>query len=105
MKVISFFSRFAIICNVAFLLFVFFGKLEAQKTVTSGRDTIVAVPFLKNLVIVLGVSAIIVNLLICMVYAVIVVLGKQQIIPKWLAVVNVLFFIFQIFYFFFRQYN
>ncbi len=71
MKVISFFSRFAVICNIAFLLFIFFSKLEIQKPVTQGRDTVIAVPFLKDLVITLGISAIIINLVMCIVYAVI----------------------------------
>ena len=102
MKVISFFSRFAIVCNIAFLLFIFFSKLEAQKPVTNSHDTVVEVPFLKDVVITLGISAIIINLIMCIVYALIVVMGRQRIIPKWLATVNALFFIFQVFYFFFR---
>ena len=102
MKVISFFSRFAVICNIAFLLFIFFSKLEANKTVTQGRDTVVAVPFFKDIIITLGILAIIINLLMCIVYAVMVVMGRERIIPKWLAIVNFLFFIFQVFYFFFR---
>jgi uncharacterized protein YacL len=103
MKIVSFFSRFAIICNIAFLLFIFFSKLEAQKPVTQGRDTVVAVPFFKDLIITLGVSAIIINLIMCIVYSVIVVLGRQRILPQWLAVINFLFLIFQGWYFFFRK--
>ena len=103
MKVISFFSRFAVICNIAFLLFTLFSKLEAQKPVVHSRDTVIAVPFFKNLIITLGISAIIINFIMCIAYAVIVVMGRQKIIPKWLAIVNFLFFIFQVFYFFFRQ--
>lgn len=102
MKVISFFSRFAVICNIAFLLFIFFSRLEAQKPVTQSRDTVIAVPFFKDLIITLGIAAIIINLLMCIVYAAIVMVGRQRIIPKWLAIVNFLFFIFQVFYFFFR---
>ena len=103
MKVLSFFSRFAVVCNVAFLLFIFFSRLEAQKHVTPGRDTAVAVPFFKDLIITLGISAIIVNLIMCIVYAIVIVLGRQRILPKSLVIINFLFFIFQVFYFFFRQ--
>lgn len=102
MKVLSFFSRFAIVCNIAFLLFVLFSKIEAQKPVTQGRDTVVAVPFFKDLIITLGISAILINLIMCIIYAVIVVMGRQRIIPKWLAITNFLFFIFQVIYFFLR---
>ncbi|MEO6219897.1 MAG: hypothetical protein ABIO81_05680 [Ginsengibacter sp.] len=103
MKVIAFFSRFAVICNVAFLLFICFSKLEAQKPVIPGRDNVVAVPFFKDLIITLGISAILINLIMCIVYVVIVVIGRQRILPKWLVIANFLFFIFQVFYFFFRQ--
>lgn len=102
MKVISFFSRLTIICNIAFILFIFIAKMEAQKPVTQSRDTVVAVPFFKDIIITLGVSAIIINLLMCIVYSVIVIIGRQKIIPKWLAIVNFLFLIFQFLYFFFR---
>ena len=76
--------------------------MEAQKPVTQSRDTVVAVPFFKDIIITLGVSAIIINLLMCIVYSVMVIIGRQKIIPKWLAIVNFLFLIFQFLYFFFR---
>ncbi|MEO8110980.1 MAG: hypothetical protein ABI594_13140 [Ginsengibacter sp.] len=103
MKVLAFFSRFAIVCNVAFLLFIFFSRLEAHKHVTQGKDVAVAVPFFKDLIITLGVLAIIVNLIMCIVYAIVIVLGRQRILPRTLVIINFLFFIFQVFYFFFRQ--
>ncbi|MDQ2864567.1 MAG: hypothetical protein M3R50_13160 [Bacteroidota bacterium] len=102
MKVIAFFSRFTIICNIAFLLFIFLGKMEARKPVTHNVDTVTAVSYFKDIIITLGVLAIIINLLMCIVYSVIVILGRQKILPKRLAVINCLFLIFQIFYFFFR---
>lgn len=103
MKVLSFFSRFAVICNVAFILFIFFSRLEAQKHAEHARDAVAAVPFFKDLVITLGILAIIINLIMCIVYAVVIVLGKQRILLKSLVIINFLFFIFQVFYFFFRQ--
>ena len=102
MKVVSFFSRFAIICNIAFLLFILLGKMEAKKPVTTGRDTVVAVSYFKDIIITLGVAAIIVNLIMCIVYSVLVVTHKQNMIPKWLAIVNSLFLILQFLYFFYR---
>lgn len=102
MKVVSFFSRFTIICNIAFLLFIFLGRMEAKKTVTQSRDTVVAVSYFKDIIITLGAGAIIINLIMCIVYSVIVIIGKQNIIPKWLAIVNSLFLILQFLYFFYR---
>jgi hypothetical protein len=102
MKVVSFFSRFAIICNVAFLLFVFFQKMEARKRVSENSDTVIAVPYFKDIIITLGVAAILVNILLCIVYAILIVTGKQHMIPKWFAIVNLLFLILQFLYFFYR---
>ena len=102
MKVISFFSRLTIICNIAFLLFIFLGKMEAQKPVTQSRETVVAVPFFKDIIITLGVSAIAINLIMCLIYSVIVIIGRHKMLPKWMAFVNLLFLIFQFLYFFFR---
>ena len=102
MKVVSFFSRFAIVCNIAFLLFIFLGKMEAGKPVTQPGDTVVAVSYVKDIIITLGVAAIIINMLLCIVYAVLIIIGKQRLLPKWLAIVNCLFLILQFLYFFFR---
>jgi len=102
MKVISFFSRFTIICNCCFLLFIFLGKLEARKPVSPVPDKVVPVSYFKDIIITLGISAIIVNLLMCIVYSVIVIMGKQNLLPKWLAIVNFLFLILEFLYFFFR---
>lgn len=101
MKVISFFSRFTLICNIAFLLFILFSKMEAQKPVTHGRDTVEVIPFFKDMVITLGFSAIVINLLMCLVYSVLVITGKQFLFPKWLAAINFIFLILQFYFFFF----
>ncbi|HEV2832229.1 MAG TPA: hypothetical protein VGW31_09650 [Hanamia sp.] len=100
MKVISFFSRFTLICNIAFLLFIIFSKVESGKPVTGDSNTVIPVPFFKDLIITLGFSAIIINLIICIVYSVIVIIGKPYLLPKWLAAINFVFLILQ-FYFFF----
>jgi hypothetical protein len=102
MKVVSFFSRFAIICNIAFLLFIFMGKMEARKPVTPDADRVVAVSYVKDIIITLGFAAIIINIIICIVYSILIVIGKQKLIPKSLAVVNCLFLILQCLYFFYR---
>ena len=102
MKVISFFSRLTIICNFCFLLFIFLAKLEASKPVTQSSDKVVPVSYFEDIIIILGISAIVINLLMCIVYSVIVIIGRQQLLPKWLVIVNFLFLILQFLYFFFR---
>jgi hypothetical protein len=101
MKVIAFFSRLTIICNIAFLLFIFLARMEAQRPVTQKQDTVVAVSYFKDIIITLGVAAIMINLIMCVIYAVLIIIGRQRLLPKWLAMINVLFLIFQFIYFFY----
>ena len=101
MKIISFFSRFTLICNLSFLLFVIFSKLEAKKPVTQGRDIVESIPFFKDLVITLGFSAIVINFLMCLTYGLVAVFGKRFLLPKWLSVINFVFLIAEFYYFFF----
>ena len=101
MKLISFFSKFTFICNISFLLFLLFRKIEAKKIINSdSRDAVATIPFFKNLIIVLGFSAIVINLIMCMVYLVAVLSKRSFLLPKWLAPINFVFLIIQ-FYFFF----
>ena len=76
--------------------------MEARKPVTQGPDTAVPVSYFKDIIITLGISAILINLLMCIVYSILVIIGKQRLFSKRLAVINFLFLIFQFFYFFFR---
>ena len=101
MKLISFFSKFTFICNISFLLFLLFRKIEAKKIINSdSRDAVATIPFFKNLIIILGFSAIVINLIMCMVYLVAVLSRRSFLLPRWLAAINFVFLIVQ-FYFFF----
>ena len=100
MKLISFFSKFTFICNISFLLFILFRKIEAKKVISDSGSGAAAIPFFKNLVIILGFSAIVINLIMCIVYLVAVLSKKSFLLPKWLAAINFVFLIIQ-FYFFF----
>ncbi len=101
MKLISFFSRFTFICNLCFVLFIIFSKLEANKPAAGTPGTVVVLPFFKDLVIILGFSAIIINLLMCIVYLVFLLLSKAILLPKWLSIANVVFLIVEFYFFFF----
>src|SRR5688572_25000895 len=99
MRLFRFLLKFTFICNIAFLLFVFFRWMEMSKPVnTQAANRVVDVPFFKDLIIVLGVSAIIINLLMNIFYFLL--RGKLKGIPIWLPVVNFIFLIIQVFYFF-----
>jgi hypothetical protein len=72
-----------------------------KQTVRSSGERVVAVPFFKDLVITLGVCAIIINLLMNIFYFLFLIRGKLSGIPLWLPVINFIFLILQVFYFFF----
>lgn len=102
MKIISFFSRFTFICNIAFLLFIIFSRFDSNKTSTgSGNNVVDTIPFLKNLVITLGFSAIVINLLMCLVYGIVLGMSKKYLLTKWLPWINFAFLIVQFYFFFF----
>jgi hypothetical protein len=102
MKLISFLSRLAVICNIAFVAFVVLSKVEAAKPVIPNSGVVTAVSYVNDLIITLGISAIFLNLILAIIYLVLVVSGKLVLIPKWMALINTFFLFSQMIYFFFR---
>lgn len=72
-----------------------------KKPVSGAGDRLIAVPFLKDLVITLGFSAIAINLLMNVFYFLFLMRGKLKNMPLLLPVINFMFLIVQVFYFFF----
>lgn len=103
MKLISFFSRFTFLCNICFLLFVIFSKLETNAAPAATPGTVARLPFFKDLVIILGFSAIVINLLMCISYVVVVAFKKMTVAPKWLSIANFGFLILEFYFFFFYK--
>ena len=101
MPLFRFLSKFTFICNIAFLLFVFFRWMELKKPVTGTGDRIVAVPYFKDLIITLGICAIVINLLMNIFYLLFLLRGRRKDMPVWLPVINFIFLVVQVFYFFF----
>jgi hypothetical protein len=101
MKVILFLSRFTLICNIAFLLFALFSWMERSSTATVARDQLSHVPFWKELIIILGVSSIIVNIIMSAVYLVLILMRKKQ-LPWAFIITTFLFLGLQIFYFYYK---
>jgi hypothetical protein len=101
MRLFNFLSKFTFICNMAFLLFVFFRWREMQKVVTGSADNMVPVPIFKDLIIILGMCAIVINLLMNIFYVFFLLRGRMKGIKPWLPLINFLFLLAQIFYFFF----
>ena len=101
MRLFNFLSKFTFICNIAFALFVLFRWMEMKKSVSGAGDRLIVVPFLKDLIITLGFSAIAINLLMNVFYFLFLMRGKLKNMPLLLPVINFMFLIVQVFYFFF----
>lgn len=101
MRTVSFLSRVTIICNICFVLFVVFGFLENSGTHNAIPGTVKRVPFIKEIIILLGFFAIFINLLMCITYGVLLLLKKKYMIPKILAFINFGFLLLQFCYFIF----
>ena len=101
MKALSFLSKFTVICNLAFVIFALVNKFSrSSPSVTEGQG-IPPLNFFKNIIITLGFSAIVINLLMCLTYAIVLIIGKHKLLPRWLAIINFLFLVFQFYFFFF----
>lgn len=100
MKALSFLSKFTVICNLAFVVFAAINKFARISPPVTEGDGIPELNFFKNIIITLGFSAIVINFLMCLTYIIVIIIGKQKLLPKWLVMINFLFLIFQ-FYFFF----
>lgn len=98
---ILFLSRVTMVFNIAFILFVILSKMEHAVPVSANPNVVYKMPILKGLLVVLGFSAIIVNFFMCLTYSILVIMGKTKIVPIWLAAINLIFLMLQIFYFFF----
>jgi hypothetical protein len=100
MKVLLFLSRFTFICNIAFLLFVFFSWREAGKPAKAVGDRLIDVPIAKELIIILGFTAILINVIMNIVCLIYLLSRRSQALPRWLIVANFLFLLLQFCYFF-----
>ena len=98
------FTRFVAVCNFCFLLSVILRIIEMRnraKGVFTG-----AIPFkpLESSIVVLGYTAIIINIIFCLVYIIAVARGRQQRFPRMAAIFNLLILPAQVYYFFFSTF-
>jgi hypothetical protein len=88
MRITAFFSRFALICNIAFILCLLFQRV----------DTVIPSNDINNGIVVLGwIVAPIANIIVCLLYLVRLLTKKPLGVRIWLALTNFLFLITQIF--------
>lgn len=75
-------------------------SLGVYKPESNVPDAVERIPIFREIIIILGFSAVILNVLICLAYLVIIMIGKTAIIPKWVGIINAAILPIQIYFFF-----
>ena len=99
MRVIRFLSKFTFICNLTFLVYVMLTWLEAKSKINGSPGNMLQIPFLKELIIILGYSAIFINFIMIIIYLVL-LLTRRLFVPKWIVIANFVFLLIEIYYHF-----
>ncbi len=98
-----FFSKFTIICNVCFLLAVVAWYLEVHQIHAGKNDQLLPLPWLEGILVIIGYSAIFINLFYLMVWAVLNLFKKATQIPRWMVIFNSIVFLLQVYFHFFLK--
>ncbi|MBC7887631.1 MAG: hypothetical protein H7Z13_07060 [Ferruginibacter sp.] len=94
------FSKIAFICNLSFLVFIILGYIEFNNKKNKVSDNIIPLPFVTGTLVVLGQFAIFINLIFCFTALMLLLSKKMKQIPQWLVIVNFIFLLLQVYYFF-----
>lgn len=95
-----FFSRVTFISNTAFLLMLLFRFLEMRRDLPGKPDGLLGYQPLVGTLVVLGHSALLLNLILC-VFLLLAFIRKSPVsIPRWLQWSSIIFLMVQFLYFF-----
>jgi hypothetical protein len=100
----KFFSKIVFICNLCFVASVILRLVENAKKKSGSFDGQILLKPLESTLVVLGYGAIFVNLFFLLACLYWVVTKKIEQIPKWIVIVNLIFFPIQVYYFFFSNF-
>ena len=95
-----FFSKLTVFCNVCFLAAVVFWYLEMHKQKLGNGELVLPLPWLENILVILGYGAIVVNALFLILYFIFFSFKMELKVPRWIIIFNVIIFCCQ-FYFHF----
>jgi hypothetical protein len=100
----KFFSKFVFICNLCFVASVILRFVENAKKKTGNFDGQILLKPLESTLVVLGYGAIFINLFFVAACIYLFAAKKIEQIPKWIVIINLLFFPIQVYYFFFSNF-
>lgn len=100
----KFFSKIVFFCNLCFIASVILRFVENAKKKDAHFDGLVLLKPLESTLVVLGYTAIFVNLVFLLAYVIAAAMKKNKQIPRWIVLCNLVFFLLQVYYFFFSSF-
>jgi len=96
---LRFLSKLVLICNGCFLVSVIMRYVERRAVPEAGSPALSPLPFYFQWMLILGMVAVLLNLLFLLLCGVYVLTGKALPVSRWLLWVNGLFFLFELLYY------
>lgn len=95
-----FFSKITVLFNASFLVYVIFWYLEKNKSYEGNATQILPLPWLEGTFVILGYTAILVNLLFLLLTFIFYSFKATIKISRWIIIFNIIIFCCQVYFFF-----
>jgi len=95
-----FFSKIVVISNICFILTMILRYVELGKKSNGRDDVAVALPFGQSELVIIGYCSILINILFFIVCILFFFINKGKGVPRWMYIFNGLIFIYQVLFFF-----
>ena len=95
-----FFSKITVLFNASFLLYVILWYLESHKTYEGKSVQALPLPWLEGTFVVLGYTAIFVNVLFLLLTFIFYSFKTNIKIPRWIIIFNIIIFCCQLYFYF-----
>ena len=95
-----FFSKITVFCNICFLVSVVLWYVEMENRQQDNTGQVIPLPWLENVLVILGYSAIIINALFLLLYFIFYSFKMQIKIPRWIIIFNIIIFCGQVYFHF-----
>jgi hypothetical protein len=94
------FSKITLICNLSFIIFILLGYIELNNKKNKVGANIMPLPFVTGTFVILGYLAVFINLVFCLIALAQLLSKKMTQVPLWLVIINFIFLLVQVCYFF-----
>lgn len=91
-------SKIAFLCNICFLISVIFRFIELGKKSAGDHSHVIPLPYVEGILILLGYGAVFLNFIFMILLSIRTIMRKP-VLPRWLTLANVFFFIIQLYYY------